>query len=115
MTFYVFNTGICTRVKLYGEDVRKLLILNEWHETNINDAQNIFINTCSFLQSKEKYFLSFISKINNTLQPFQKIYIIGCLPSTNKEAILAINKNIILFGRKIDDISNYFKFPLTLK
>lgn len=115
MTFYVFNTGICTRVKLYGEDVRKLLILNEWHETNINDAQNIFINTCSFLQSKEKYFLSFISKINNTLQPFQKIYIIGCLPSTNKEAILAINKNIILFGRKIDDIANYFKFPLTLK
>lgn len=115
MTFYMINEGVCTRVKLYGEDVRKTLLINNWNEETINKAEYIFINTCSFLKIKEDYFLNLIKKINNELLTHQKIVIIGCLPAVNQKAILNINKNIILFGRQTNEIRNYFKLTKKIK
>ena len=107
---YVYNNNTCTRVKLYGIDVCNLFTLNGYEIVDTPGESNlVVINTCSFLKSKEEYFLSFIKKVNNNLQKEQKIMIIGCLPSINKEGILNINKNIILFGRELEQIKEYFK------
>ena len=107
---YIYNQNTCTRVKLYGIDVSNLFTINGYKLVEKEtDANFIIINTCSFLKSKEEYFLNFISKVNNNLKPKQKIIIIGCLPSINKEAILKINKKIILFGRDLNAIKDYFK------
>ena len=107
---YIYNSNTCTRVKLYGIDVTNLFKINGYKIVqNIEEANLIFINTCSFLKSKEEYFLRFISNVNNNLKKGQKIVIIGCLPSINKKGIIAINKDIILFGRDLDAIKKYFK------
>ena len=107
---YIYNNNTCTRVKLYGIDVSNLFTINGYEIVkNVVDADLIFINTCSFLKSKEEYFLEFIGKVNEKLKKNQQLVIIGCLPSINKEGILAINKDIILFGRDLDSIKEYFK------
>ena len=107
---YIYNSNTCTRVKLYGIDVCNLFTINGYKLVeNVTDANLIIINTCSFLKSKEEYFLNFISKVNANLKKGQKIIIIGCLPSINKEGILSINKKIILFGRELEAIKDYFK------
>lgn len=106
---YVYNNNTCTRVKLYGIDVTNLFTINNYElAQSKEEADIIIINTCSFLKSKEEYFLNFIKRINDELEKKQKIVIIGCLPSVNKEAILNINKNIILFGRDLTAIKEYF-------
>lgn len=108
---YVYNSNTCTRVKLYGIDVLNLFLLNGYEESKCVEKANIIvINTCSFLKSKEEYFLNFIKMVNDNLNENQKIMIIGCLPSINKVGILDINKNIILFGRDINQIKEYFGF-----
>ena len=105
---YIYNSNTCTRVKLYGIDVCNLFTINGYKLVeNVTDANLIIINTCSFLKSKEEYFLNFISKVNANLKKGQKIIIIGCLPSINKEGILSINKKIILFGRELEAIKDY--------
>lgn len=111
MKIYAYNNNTCTRVKLYGLDVIELFKINNNEIVDEkNKADIIIINTCSFLKSKELYFLSFIKRINNEKLPHQKIMIIGCLPSVNKEDIIKINPDILLFGRDIEKIKDYFKF-----
>ena len=74
------------------------------------NAKYIIINTCSFLKCKEEYFIDFIKKVNGELKRGQVLIIIGCLPSIAKEKLLKINKNMILFGRDLEEIKKYFKF-----
>ena len=114
--FYIFNNNTCTRVKLFGIDVTNLFIENGYKKTTkIKESDLIIINTCSFLKSKEKYFLDLIRKINNHLKSKQKLIIVGCLPSINKEELLKINKTMILFGRDLNQIKEYFKFDKSIK
>lgn len=108
--FFTYNEGTCIRLKLFGEDIKKLFILNGWQESIENDADYILINTCSFLAVKEKYFVKFIRKKSNSLLAGQRLIVFGCLPATNPEAILRINKNIILFKRNLNEIVDFFQF-----
>ena len=111
MTVYFYNTGTCTRVKLFGNDVYQLLEANKVEITNrLEDADYVFVNTCSFLESKSKYFLNFVKDLNKKLFPEQKIVIIGCLGGTHEKEILKINKDIIIFRRELDEIKKYFHF-----
>lgn len=111
MKIFIYNNNTCTRVKLYGLDILELFKVNNNTITNkIDEADLIIINTCSFLKSKEIYFLNFIKRVFDKKEPNQQLMIIGCLPSINKKDILAIDKNILLFGRNIDEIKDYFNF-----
>ncbi len=111
MKIYVCNDNTCTRVKLYGLDVTSLFAMNNCEIVDrINDADLIIINTCSFLKSKEEYFVNFIKNISNNKLDKQKIAIIGCLPGTHKEAIIKIDENILMFGRDLSQIKDYFGF-----
>lgn len=108
---YVYNNGTCTRVKLFGVDVVNLFLMNGYKTTNnFKEAQYIIVNTCSFLKSKEKYFYNLIENINKDLDKNQKIIVIGCLPSILKKELLNLNEDILLFGRDLEEIKNYFKF-----
>lgn len=111
MKICIFNTGTCTRVKLYGMDVTNLFKINGWEVVDKKeDADYIAINTCSFLNSKAAYFLSKVKDLYEGKTKKQKIMIIGCLGGTNKEDILNISKDIIIFKRDITEIKDYFKF-----
>ena len=88
-SFYIINKSTCTRVKLYGEDIRNLFIINNIQESkNIEKANYIIINTCSFLKTKEEYFMNYIKELISKLNNKQKLIVIGCLPSIRKEDIL---------------------------
>lgn len=108
---YVYNNGTCTRVKLFGVDVVNLFLVNGYKTTNNpKEAQYIIVNTCSFLKSKEKYFYKLIENINKDLDKKQKIVVIGCLPSILKKELLTLNKEMLLFGRDLDEIKKHFNF-----
>lgn len=116
MKIFLHNYNTCTRVKLYGIDVKNTFIENgHTIVKNQNEADYILVNTCSFLKSKEDYFLKLIKTINQEKQENQKIVIIGCLASVNKPAILEINSEIITFGRDIDKIKEFFLLPKSPK
>ena len=111
MKAYVYNENTCTRVKLYGKDVIELLKANECMIVdNKDEADFIFMNTCSFLESKSEYFLSKLKREYLDKKDNQKIVIIGCLGGTHKEKIDEISKDIIIFKRDLEDIKEYFKF-----
>ena len=111
MKIFVANEGTCTRVKLYGMDVINLFEINGWEITkNKEEANYIAINTCSFLNSKADYFLHKTKKYYEEKTKKQKLMIIGCLGGTNKEDILKIGKDIIIFKRDLLEIKDYFKF-----
>jgi len=111
MKIFVYNNNTCTRVKLYGLDIIELFKINHHTITDtIEEADIIIVNTCSFLKSKEIYFLNFIQKINETKKAHQQLMIIGCLPSIDKEQLLHINPDMLLFGRDLYAIKNYFHF-----
>lgn len=109
--YYIYNKGTCTRVKLYGIDVSNLFLINGYElAESKEDAKYIIVNTCSFLKSKEEYFMNFIKKLNGELKKDQVLVIIGCLPSIARENLLNINKNMILFGRDLEAVKDYFNF-----
>lgn len=111
MKIFIINEGTCTRVKLYGMDVINLFKLNNWEIVDKKeDADYIAINTCSFLNSKAMYFLNKTRKLYEEKTKKQKLMIIGCLGGTNKEDILKIGKDIIIFKRDLTEIKDYFKF-----
>lgn len=111
MKIFVINEGTCTRVKLYGMDVINLFKLNNWEIVDKKEeADYIAINTCSFLNSKAMYFLNKTRKLYEEKTKKQKLMIIGCLGGTNKEDILNIGKDIIIFKRDLTEIKDYFKF-----
>lgn len=108
---YVYNNGTCTRVKLFGVDVTNLFVENGYKCVDKEiDADYVIINTCSFLKSKEEYFYNFIKDVNKRLNGKQQIVVIGCLPSILKEKLLKVNKDMILFGRDLDAVKEYFDF-----
>lgn len=111
MKAYFYNHGTCTRVKLYGLDVIELFKVNGWTIVeNQIDADYIFINTCSFLESKSSYFLSRVKEIFGGLKKDQRLVVIGCLGGTHREDINKISKKILIFKRDINEIKDYFKF-----
>ncbi|MBT3405386.1 radical SAM protein [archaeon] len=101
------------RLKLFGEDLKKLFILNGWEETSLETADYIFINSCSFLKSKEDFFIKKIGGYDFSKKRSQKIFVFGCLSSSNPSRIEAINKEIVLFGRGLEQFVEYFKFKKT--
>ena len=103
MKFYLFNENVCIRLKLFGEDLKNLLSSNGWKETTLQDADYIFINSCSFLNSKESFFLKKIQELDSKTD--KNICVFGCLPQTSSEKILTINSKILLFNRDINLIS----------
>ena len=109
-SFYMINKSTCTRVKLYGLDVRNLFLINGYIEKSIDESDYIIINTCSFLKTKEEYFMNYIKELASNLKDNQKLMVIGCLPSIRKDDLLKINKNIITYGRDLDEIRENFKF-----
>ena len=110
MRFYLINRMTCTRVKLFGEDLKKLFISNGWKESSFSDADYLLINSCSFLKSREDYFIREIEKMVKDRKSNQKIVVFGCLPSTNPKRILALNNNIVLFSRNLEGLISYFGF-----
>lgn len=111
MKAYFYNNNTCTRVKLYGNDVIELFKINGGKIVeNIDEAEYIFVNTCSFLESKSSYFLKFVRDLYDKKSKKQKLVIIGCLGGTHKSEIEAISKDIIIFKRDINDIKEFFKF-----
>lgn len=116
MKFLIYNTGTCTRVKLYGEDVRNLCLLNGWEETKeFNKADYIFINTCSFLKSKSDYFLNQVRKCYLKVKEGQTLVIVGCLGGTNSSEIKEISPDILIFKRDLSEIKEAFHFSLLPK
>ncbi len=110
MKAFFYNQGTCTRVKLYGLDVIELFKINEWEIVDEeSDADYIFINTCSFLESKSSYFLKRVEEIYSRLKSHQKLVVIGCLGGTHKDEINKIGKSILIFKRDINEIKEYFK------
>lgn len=116
MKAYFYNNNTCTRVKLYGQDVLELVKINNGEIVKtIEEADYIFVNTCSFLESKSSYFLEFIRKIYNNLKKGQKVVVIGCLGGTHQKDIEKISKDIIIFKRELNDIKEYFNFENNIK
>ena len=62
-SFYMINQNTCTRVKLYGIDVKNLFLINGYVEDNKEKSDYIIINTCSFLKTKEEYFMNYINSV----------------------------------------------------
>ena len=115
-SFYLINNNTCTRVKLYGIDIKNLFTINGYNEElTMDKAKYIIVNTCSFLKTKEDYFMNYINKLSKEINNNQYLVIIGCLPSIRKEELLKIHPNIITFGRDIDEIKKYFKFDKNIK
>ena len=117
MKIYLLNNNTCTRVKLYGIDVKNNFLCNEHTITNkIEDADIILVNTCSFLKSKEEYFVKLIKELYNNKKTSQRIAVIGCLPNVNRQAIEEIGSDILMFARDINEIKSHFNLtnsPIT--
>jgi len=104
-SFYLYNKGTCTRLKLFGEEVKNLLIENDWRERSSDQADLILFNSCSFIRKKEQEFLYLIGKANKKKKKGQKLAVFGCLPKTAKEKILQISEEIQTHGRDIEEIA----------
>ena len=114
-SFYMINQNTCTRVKLNGIDVKNLFLINGYVEDNKEKSDYIIINTCSFLKTKEEYFMNYIKKLSDDLASYQKLIVIGCLPSIRKNDLIKMNDKIITFDRDIDAIKDYFNFSKSIK
>lgn len=114
MNFYLYNQGTCTRLKLVGEELKELLIKNGWQNVSKDQSEIIFINSCSFLKTKEDEFLKLISKINSVKKENQKIAVFGCLPAVSAKKITDISANILLFNRNLKGVSDYFNLKSKL-
>ena len=81
-SFYMINQNTCTRVKLYGIDVKNIFLINGYIEDNKEKSNYIIINTCSFLKTKEEYISSLesVSKRIHVLENETYIYNINHSP-----------------------------------
>lgn len=93
---------------MVGEELKSLLVDNGWQPVLEKDAEIIFVNSCSFLKTKEQEFLKLIKEISQSVRPNQKLVVFGCLPATSKNKILKISPRIMLFGRDLQTVSKFF-------
>jgi len=85
--FHLINEGVCTRLKLHGEEVKSLLVQNNWEESDQEQADYLFINTCAFLAKKEAEALEKINHLNSKKLSSQALVVFGCLPLINPTAL----------------------------
>ena len=115
-SFYMINQNTCTRVKLFGIDVKNLFLINGYIEGTKEKSDYIIINTCSFLKTKEEYFMNHIKNLSDSLKAHQKIIVIGCLPSIRKNDLLKMDNRIITFGRDLNVVhKDDFNFSKNIK
>lgn len=116
MKLFLINQGTCTRVKLFGIDVKNNFLANG-HTVckKAEDAELIVVNTCSFIKPKEDYFVKMLKQLQAEKLPEQKLMIIGCLASTNRDVVQTISPDILCYGRDIDAIKKDFGLVLTPK
>ena len=109
--FFFINKETCVRLKIFGEEIYKTLLHNHWQEVSEDEiklADYVFINSCSFLKDKEDKCLSIINKAKQKINYETQLVVFGCLPSVNSEAIKKIESNVLMFGRQMEIIQNYF-------
>lgn len=107
-SFYMINEDTCIRLKLYGEDLRKLLVKNEWIETDKEIADYIFINTCSFVKKMEEKSLGKVRRAESSKKPYQEVVVFGCLPSISPDELNKIHRGPSFPEREMDKIIDYF-------
>ena len=71
-TFHLINDKVCTRLKLYGEDIKKSLLMNGWIPDSRDKACFMFINTCAFLKRVEDETIQRIKSLDKTKIKGQK-------------------------------------------
>ena len=81
---------------------------NNWRIYSSEQAEIIFVNSCSFIKKKEEEFLRLLSKKFSEKKDFQKLAVFGCLPATSTEKIAQISPEIIQFNRDLSKITEYF-------
>lgn len=106
--FYMDNEDTCIRLKLYGENLRKLLVKNGWIETDKETADYIFINTCSFIKKMEEKSLAKVRAAELSKKPYQEVVVFGCLPSISPDELKKIHSGPSFPERELDRIIEYF-------
>lgn len=106
--FYMINEDTCIRLKLYGEDLRKLLVKNGWIETDKEMADYIFINTCSFVKKMEEKSIGRVREAESSKKPYQEVVVFGCLPSISPDELSRVHHGPSFPEREMDRIIEYF-------
>lgn len=107
--FYLVNDDVCIRLMLYGQDVKELLLKNNWRETKVmSEADVILINTCAFIKSAEDKAAAKIEKIVSGKKKEQEVAVFGCLPDINLERLKKIHQGISFSGRNIGEVVDVF-------
>lgn len=108
-TFHLVNKDVCIRLHLHGEDLRDLLLKNNWFETEkIADADIIFVNTCSFIKKAEDKALAGIESIISKKRDRQEVVVFGCLPDISPERLKKVHSGISLSGRDLEGVIKAF-------
>ncbi len=107
-SFHVVNDDICIRLRLFGEDVRKLLLKNSWRQTDYSDAEYVFINTCAFLKKAEDRSIKRIMQLNEEKQQHQNMVVFGCLPYISPERLKEVHQGEVISSRDIDEFVDKF-------
>ncbi|MFA6227597.1 MAG: radical SAM protein [Patescibacteria group bacterium] len=100
-SFHLCNNNVCTRLYLFGQDLKSLLLQNCWQELPLNQADLIFVNSCSFLTKTENFFLAKIEKLDKSKTANQKIIVFGCLPHTSLEKLRMVFSGEIMPARDL--------------
>ncbi|MFA5141852.1 MAG: radical SAM protein [Candidatus Woesearchaeota archaeon] len=109
-TFCMHNDDVCIRLRLFGEEIRALLIENEWIECKQDSAEFLFINTCAFLRKAEDKAISKIKNLNLAKPNSQNIIVFGCLPRINPERLKLAHDGEIIMVRDISEFMAKFGF-----
>jgi MiaB/RimO family radical SAM methylthiotransferase len=108
-SIFLFNDGTCVRVELFGLEVKKLFEANGWQAADSPRAASlIIVNTCSFLKSREDFFMDRIATLHSTSTSSQTIAVIGCLPALKRAELLVEYPDLLLFDRDLAAIKQYF-------
>lgn len=108
-TFFVLNNKTCTRLKLYSEDLKNLLLANNWEiSSNPSLSQYIFVNTCAFTGKKEDDAIKTIVNLQKNYSN-KKIIIIGCLPYINPARLQRFFSGQIITSRTLDELITLLK------
>lgn len=98
------NEGVCTRLKIFGKQVRELLLRNGWEEKSLERASTVLVNSCNFLESIEQRTLGRINKVKSKLGDGQECVVIGCQPVTGLEKLEEVHDGESIGG---SDLNNF--------
>lgn len=114
--FFLITTGTCTPQRTDWQLISAYIKENGWTLVKkIGTADIIIVNTCAFTKDTEDRALSLIQQAYKEKRRNAQLFVVGCLPSINKDRLSKVHKGITVTANSLKELDDLLHARVSIK